>query len=202
VARTTQGRREAETPRQGRFARGSTGKTHAPRRFARGCRAARADTALRTRFDATHRRFTARSPPPARAGRRSEADAGNSRSASRGPRKVVRQERARLDGCGGGPGKLARHKEGAKRRARSQTSDLRSAWSGRSRRRGGSRKAPPWPSFLWRDQGGARSSRDADGGNDARSCRRRTTARCNRPRTRCPARPRHPGYRRRALAER
>src|SRR5688500_17015837 len=35
VARTTQGRREAETPRQGRFARGSTGKTHAPRRFAR-----------------------------------------------------------------------------------------------------------------------------------------------------------------------
>jgi hypothetical protein len=36
VARTTQGRREAETPRQGRFARGSTGKTHAPRRFARG----------------------------------------------------------------------------------------------------------------------------------------------------------------------
>lgn len=36
MARTTQGRREAETPRQGRFARGSTGKTHAPRRFARG----------------------------------------------------------------------------------------------------------------------------------------------------------------------
>jgi hypothetical protein len=36
VARTTQDRREAETPRQGRFARGSTGKTHAPRRFARG----------------------------------------------------------------------------------------------------------------------------------------------------------------------
>lgn len=36
MARTTQGRREAETPRQGRFARGSTGKTDAPRRFARG----------------------------------------------------------------------------------------------------------------------------------------------------------------------
>jgi hypothetical protein len=35
VARTTQGRRQAETPRQGRFARGSTGKAHAPRRFAR-----------------------------------------------------------------------------------------------------------------------------------------------------------------------
>jgi hypothetical protein len=36
VARTTQRRREAATPRQGRFARSSTGKTHAPRRFARG----------------------------------------------------------------------------------------------------------------------------------------------------------------------
>jgi hypothetical protein len=35
VARTTQSRREAATPRRGRFARGSTGQTQAPRRFAR-----------------------------------------------------------------------------------------------------------------------------------------------------------------------
>jgi hypothetical protein len=36
VARTTQKRREAATPRWERFARGSTRQTHAPRRFARG----------------------------------------------------------------------------------------------------------------------------------------------------------------------
>jgi hypothetical protein len=35
VARTTQGRREAATLRQGRFGRGSTGQTQSPRRFAR-----------------------------------------------------------------------------------------------------------------------------------------------------------------------
>jgi hypothetical protein len=36
VARTTQRRREAATPGRGRFARGSTGRTRAPGRFARG----------------------------------------------------------------------------------------------------------------------------------------------------------------------
>lgn len=35
MARTTQGRREAATLRQGRFGRGSTGQTQSPRRFAR-----------------------------------------------------------------------------------------------------------------------------------------------------------------------
>lgn len=35
MARTTQGRREAATRRQGRFGRGSTGQTQSPRRFAR-----------------------------------------------------------------------------------------------------------------------------------------------------------------------
>jgi hypothetical protein len=166
----------------------------------------RAWTALRTRFGATQRRRAAQAPPATRARRGSEANAGNSRHASRRRRKIVRRPAlGQVDSRSGRSPELARWDQEARRRARSQAGDVRLAWSGRGRRCGGSGKAPPWlPCFpaRGRDEGRVRSSGNVDGGYDAGSPRRRTTAGRNGSRARYPARSRHPDGGRRALAER
>jgi hypothetical protein len=100
--------------------------------------------ALRTRFGPTQRGVAAEAPPAARARWRSEANAGDSRHASRRQRKIIRRlARGRVDFRGGRSPELARRDQEARHRARSQAGDLRLAWSGRGRRCGGSGKAPP-----------------------------------------------------------
>jgi hypothetical protein len=167
------------------------------------CRSDRACTALRTRFGATQRWRAAQAPPATRARRGSEADAGNSRHASRRRRKIVRRPALeQVDSRSGRSPELARWDQEARRRARSQAGDVRLAWSGRGRRCGGSGKAPPWLPFFparGRDEGPVRSSGNVDGGYDAGSPRRRTTAGRNGSRSRYPTRPRHPDGGRRAL---
>ena len=139
------------------------------------CRAERACTALRTRFGATRCRRAAQAPPATRAKRRSEANGGNSGRAARRRRKIVRRPAlGRVDSRGGRSRELARRDQEARRKARSQAGGVRLAWSGRGRRCGGSRKAPPWLPFFparWQDEGRVRSSGDVDGGYDASSPR-------------------------------
>jgi hypothetical protein len=109
------------------------------------CRADRACTALWTRFGATQWRRAAQAPPASRAKRRSEANAGNSGRVARRRRKIVRRPAfGRVDSRGGRSPELARRDQEARRGARSQAGGVRLAWSGRSRRCGGSGKAPPW----------------------------------------------------------
>ena len=130
---------------------------------------------LRTRFGATQWRRAAQAPPATRAKRRSEANAGNSRDASRRRRKIVRRPAlGRVDSRSGRAPELARRDQEARRTARSQAGDVRLAWSGRGRRCDGSGKAPPWLPFFparGRADGRVRSSGDLDGGYDAGSSR-------------------------------
>ncbi len=87
----------------------------------------------------------AQAPPATRAKRRSEANAGDSRHASRRQRKIIRgPARGRVGFRGGRSPQLARREEEARHRARSQAGDVRLAWGGRGRRCCGSGKAPPW----------------------------------------------------------
>jgi hypothetical protein len=161
---------------------------------------------LCSRFGATQRRRAAQASPATRARRGSEADAGNPRHASRRRWKIVRRPAlGQVDSGSGRSPELARWNQEARRRARSQAGDVRLAWSGRGWRCGGSGKAPPWIPFFparWRDEGRVRSSGNVDGGYDAASPRRRTTAGRNGSRARYPARPRRPDRGRLALAER
>ena len=144
------------------------------------CRSDRACTALRTRFGATQRRRAAHAPSATRAKRRSEANSGNSRHAS-WRRKIVRRPAlGRVDSRSGRSPELARRKQEARRRARSQAGDVRLAWSGRGRRCGGSGKAPPWLPFPTaagaRRQRHVRTSDDVDGDSGAGSPSRRADA--------------------------
>ena len=139
------------------------------------CWSGRACTALRTGFGSTQRGRAAQAPPATRAKRRSEANAGNSRHASRRRRKIVRRPAlGRVDSRSGRAPELARRDQEARRRARSQAGDVRLAWSGRGRRCRDSGNAPPWLPFFparGRDEGRVRSSGDVDGGYDAGSPR-------------------------------
>ena len=111
------------------------------------CRSDRAGKPLWTWYAASRWKGAHQAPPPARAERRSEANAGNSRHASR-RRKVIRQARQALgrkviDSRVGRSPELARREEGARGRARSQSGDVRPARGGRGRRCGGSGKTSP-----------------------------------------------------------
>jgi hypothetical protein len=140
------------------------------------CWSDRAGAALRTGFGPTQQGGAAQAPPATRAERRSEANAGNSRHASRRRRKSVRRPAlGRVDSRSGRAPELARRRDQeARRRTRPQAGDVRLAWSGRGRRCGGSGKAPPWLPFFRarrRDEGRVRSSGDVAGGYHGGSSR-------------------------------